>query len=145
MQLSYFREAGMHKHLTAMLAAGVLIAGGSELAFAHDAYSVQYDINRPAHVVGTVTTIDWATPRSFLTIEGKGMNGRLAEYRIDLGSRHALERKGWTRYSVREGETVSVSGWFARNDRNRIKAKALKLRGTEFNMGLTFSEATTPR
>ena len=136
----------MHKHLTAMLAAGVLIAGGSGLAFAHDASSpsVQYDINRPAHVEGTVTTIDWATPRSFLTIEGKGANGRLAEYRIDLGSRRALERNGWTRFTVREGETVSVNGWYARNDRNRIKAKALKLHGTEFNMGLTFSEATTP-
>jgi hypothetical protein len=134
----------MHKHLTAILAAGVLIAGGSGLAFAHDAYSVQYDNNRPANVVGTVTTIEWATPHSFLTIEGRGTNGRQAEYRIDLGSRRALERSGWTRYTVREGETVSVKGWFARNDRNRIKAKALKLHGTEYNMGLTFSEATAP-
>ena len=134
----------MHKHLTAILAAGVLIAGSSGLAFAHDPFSVQYDVNRPAHVVGTVTTIDWTIPRSFLTIEGKGTNGRLAEYRVELGSPRALERKGWTRYTVREGETVSVKGWYARNDRNRIKATSLKLHGTEFNMGLTFSEATTP-
>ena len=39
---------------------------------------------------------------------------------------------------------MSVKGYYARNDRNRIKAKALKLHGTEYNMGLTFSEATNP-
>jgi hypothetical protein len=133
----------MHKHLTAMLTAGVLIAGGG-LAFPHDSFSVQYDVNKPAIVQGTVTTIIWAMPRSFLTIEGPGANGRLSEYRIDLGGARALERRGWTPYTVREGQTVTVLGWYARHDQNRIRARTVKLHGREYNVGLTFSEATTP-
>jgi len=133
----------MHKHLTAMLAAGVLIVGGG-LAFPHDSMSVQYDTRRAAVVQGTITTIIWAMPRSFLFIEGPGANGRQAEFRIDLGGARALERNGWTRNTVREGQAVTVIGWYARRDQNRIRARILKLHGKEYNVGLTFSEATTP-
>jgi len=104
----------MHKHLTAMLAAGVLIAGGG-LAFSHESFWAQYDINKPAVIEGIVTTIDWDTPSSFLTMEGTGANGRLAEFRVDLGRARALEHKGWTRDTVKEGETVTVIGWYARS------------------------------
>jgi hypothetical protein len=131
----------MHKHLTAMLAAGALIAGGG-LAFSHESFSAYYDVNKPAIVQGIVTTIDWTTPSSFLTIEGAGANGRLTEFRIDLGSPRRLEHSGWTRSTVKEGETVTVLGWYARDDEGRIRAQRLKLHGRAFDTGLTFYEAT---
>jgi hypothetical protein len=130
----------MHKHLTAMLAAGALIAGGG-LAFSHESFSAQYDVNRPAIVQGVVTTIDWTPPSSILTIEGTGANGRLAEFRIDLGSPRRLERSGWTSNTVKEGETVTVIGWYARDDECRIRARTVKLHGREFDTA-TFYEAT---
>jgi hypothetical protein len=133
----------MQKHLTAMLAAGMLFAGGG-LAVARDSFSAQYDINKPAHIVGTVTTVDWTTPRSFLTLEGRGANGKLAEFRIELGNRRELEHKGWRPDTIRQGQTVAVKGWYARDDRNRIRARALKYLGREYR-GLTFSEATASR
>jgi uncharacterized protein DUF6152 len=134
----------MHKHLTAILAAGVLFAGGGK-AFAQDSVSTQYDTSRPATVVGTVTTISWAYPRAFLLIEGKGANGRLQEYRIDLGNPRALELKGWTRDTVRDGEIIIVNGWYARVDRSRIKARTIQFHGRPSDqVGLTFSQATTP-
>jgi len=134
----------MHKHLTAMLAAGVLIAG-SGLSFAHDSFSVQYDINKPAIVEGIVTTVDWATPHSFLTIEGTGANGRLSEFRIDLGSARALEHKGWTRETVKEDDDVTVIGWYARDDQSLIRARTLKLQGRELNAASTLPEASASR
>jgi uncharacterized protein DUF6152 len=134
----------MHKHLTAILAAGVLVAGGGK-AFAQGSLSAQYDTSTPATVVGTVTTINWTYPRAFLLIEGKGASGRLQEYRIDLGSPRDLELKGWTRDTVRDGEIVIVNGWYARTDRSRLKARTLQFHGRPSDeVGLTFSQATTP-
>jgi len=141
MQLPGAKEAGMHRHLTAMLATGVLIAGGG-VAFADHSFWAQYDANKPATVEGTVTAVDWVLPRAFLTIEGTGANGRLKEFRVELGSPRSLERKGWTRDSIKDGETVRVKGWYARNDRSRIRARSLKLHDRELNVGLTFSQAT---
>jgi len=134
----------MHRHLTAMLAAGVLIAGSGGLVFARDSFPVQYDSNKLAHISGIVTTVDWTAPHSFLTLEGKGKNGRLAEFRIELGSRRELENKGWRRDTIKEGETVAVKGWYARNDRSRIRALALKHLARDYK-GLTFTEATASR
>jgi hypothetical protein len=131
----------MHKHLTAMLAAGALIAGGG-LAFSHESFSAKYDVNKPAVVQGIVTTVDWITPHSFLTVEGAGANGRLSEFRIDLGNQHALERKGWRHDTVLQGETVTVIGWYARDSENRIRARRIKLHGREFDTAPTFYEAT---
>src|SRR5262245_44699887 len=105
----------MHKHLTAMLAAGVLFAGGG-LAFAQRSFSALYDTNTTATVKGTVTTIVWVDPSAYLTIEGTGPNGRLKEFYVELGSPRALEQKGWKRDTIKEGETVTVEGWFARSD-----------------------------
>jgi len=133
----------MHTHLTAMLAAGVLIAGDG-LAFSHDSFWAQYDVNKPAIIEGIVTTIDWDTPSSFLTVEGTGANGRLAEFLIDLGSARALEHKGWRRDTVTEGETVTIIGWHARQDQSRIRARTLRLRGRELTAASTFTEATSP-
>jgi hypothetical protein len=136
----------MHKHLTAILAAGVLFAGGGK-AFAQrqSSFLTQYDTSRLATVVGTVTTISWAFPRAFLLIEGKGANGRLQEYKIDLGSPRALELKGWTRDTVKDGEQLIVNGWYSRADRSRIKARSLQFHGRPSDeVGLTFSQATTP-
>ena len=133
----------MHRRLSAMVAAAVLIVG-SGLALAHNSLSAEYDIHNPAVVRGIVTTIEWTTPRSFLTIEGEGANGRLTEFRIDLGSPRVLEHHGWTRNTVKEGETVTVIGWQARRAPSRIKGSNVKIHGKEFGAGLTFSEATTP-
>jgi len=141
MQLPRVKEAGMRRHLTAILATGVLIAGGG-VAFAEHSSWAQYDVNKPAIVEGTVTTIDWVQPRAFLTIEGTGTNGRWKEFRVELGSPRSLERKGWTRDSIKEGESVRVRGWYARNDYSRIRARSLKLHDRELNVGLTFSQAT---
>ena len=131
----------MHRHLTAMLTAGVLIAGSS-MASARDSFSKQYDLNKPAHIVGTVTSVDWNKTRSFLTIEGTGPNGRLTEFRVELGSRRDLESKGWRPDTVTEGETLRVKGWYARNDRALIKARVVTSLGTKVNKGLTFTQAT---
>jgi hypothetical protein len=131
----------MHKRLTAMLAAVMLIAG-SGLAFGGNrSYSTRYDVNKPAIVKGIITTVDWSFPYCFLTIEGTGGDGRLKEFRIELGQMRALQQKGWRRDTLREGDTVTVTGWSAHGDYSRIKARALRLHDKSRDVGLTFSEA----
>jgi len=142
----------MHKHLTAILAAAMLVAG-SGLAFgdrsnhstrSNRSFPSQYDTSRRVTVDGVVTTIDWRYPVAFLTIEGRGANGRLAEYHVELGSLPALEQKGWKRDTIKEGETVTIHGWYARADRNRIKALTLEFRDA-LGVGLTFTAATAAK
>src|SRR5580765_1715797 len=92
----------MHKHLIAMLAAGMLVCGGG-LASAHHPFAAEYDTNKPAQVEGKVAKVNWANPHSFLTVDIRDASGKVDHVRVELGSPKALNDKGWTRTSVKVG------------------------------------------
>src|SRR5215471_1166481 len=131
------KEAAMHKHLTALLAAGVLLTGGG-VAFAHHPFSAEYDSNKPAQVEGKVTKVDWTNPHSFVTVDARDASGKLEHYRVELGSPGALQKKGLKRGTVRVGQTVTVVGWFARDDQTHINARALTINGKEFDAASSY-------
>ena len=129
----------MHKHLTALLAAGVLLTGGG-VAFAHHPFAAEYDSNKPAQVEGKVTKVNWTNPHAFLTVEGKDDNGKIQQYRVELGSPAALTQKGWKRNSVRVGQQVTINGWHGRNNQMLINAKAVTVDGHEMDAASSYNE-----
>ena len=129
----------MHKHLVALLAAGVLIAGGG-VAFAHHPFAAEYDSNKPAQVEGKVTNINWTNPHAFMTVAAKDANGKLTHYRVELGSPRALTEKGWKRGNVKVGQQVTVTGWYGRGDDTRINAKAVTVNGHEMDAASSYFE-----
>ena len=130
----------MPKHLVALLAAGVLIAGGG-VAFAHHPFAAEYDSNKPAQVEGKVTNINWTNPHAFMTVAAKDANGKLTHYRVELGSPRALTEKGWKRGGVKVGQQVTVTGWYARRDETRINATAVTVTGHEMDAASSYYEA----
>jgi len=115
----------MRKHLIASMAAGLFLFGSS--AFAHHPFSADYDVNKPAQVEGRVTKVDLGNPHSFLTIEGRDGKGNKEHFKVELGSRHALEGKGWKKKSVRVGDEVTVDGWYSRHDSDRVNAQFVRV------------------
>jgi len=130
----------MHKHLTALLAAGVLLTG-SGAAFAHHPFAAEYDSTKPAQVEGKVTAVNWTNPHAFVTVAAKDDNGKLQHYRVELGSPGALAHKGLKRGTIRVGQTVTIDGWYARNNQSRINARAVTINGKEFDAASSFNEA----
>ena len=127
----------MHKHLTALLAAGVLVLG-SGVAFAHHPFAAEYDVNKPAEVEGKVTKVNWANPHASITVEAKNASGKLEQYQVELGSPQALAQKGLKKGSVRVGQTVTVTGWYGRDTQSRINARALTVNGKEFDAASSY-------
>jgi Family of unknown function (DUF6152) len=131
----------MHKHLTAMLAAGLLLVGGS--AYAHHPFAAEYDSNKPAHLQGKVTKVEWTNPHGFLTIKGRADDGKEETFKVELGSPKALEQKGWKRGVVSVGDEVTIVGWYARDAHSRINAQGVKLdkSGRELDAASSFYAA----
>jgi len=127
----------MHKHLTALLAAGVLVLGGG-VAYAHHPFAAEYDTNKPAEVEGKVTKVNWANPHASITIDAKDANGKLEHYQVELGSPQALAQKGLKKGDLRVGQTVTVMGWYGRDTQSRINARALKVNGKEFDAASSY-------
>ena len=129
----------MRKHLTAAIAAGLLFAG-SGVALAHHPFSAEYDSSKQARVEGRVMKVDWGNPHSFITVKGRADNGKEATFKVELGSRHALEQKGWKRNTVKVGDDVTVMGWYSRHDNDHINAQGVRINnnGRELDAASSF-------
>ena len=77
--------------------------------FAHHGTGNSYDSTKWAVVTGTVTEYEWKNPHSGLYMDVKGDNGQVIHYSVEMNSPGVLERQGWTRHTLKVGDTVIVT------------------------------------
>src|SRR5690242_2478989 len=56
----------------------------------------------------TVTKFAWANPHSIITFDTKDDKGKVEHWAAELGSPSALTNLGWTKSSLRPGDTIAV-------------------------------------
>jgi len=102
-------------------AAAVLLL--SVQAWAHHAFSAEFDANKPIKLRGNVTKMDWINPHAWLLIDVKATNGAVASWMIELGPPNALIKRGWTKQSVPAGIEVIVDGFQAKDGSLRANGR----------------------
>jgi hypothetical protein len=107
---------------------GVLLA--SAAAAAHHSYSAEFDADKPVKVTGVVTKVDWKNPHALFYIDVTDASGKVANWGWELASPTQLMRAGWTRNSMKVGDTVTVEGTLARDGSNYGNSKAVVLAST---------------
>ena len=88
-------------------------------AWAHHAFSAEFDANRPIKLKGTVTQWELVNPHSWLHIDVKNEDGTVTNWMIEGGSPNALLRLGVTKGSLPAGTEIVVEGYQAK-DRGAI-------------------------
>ena len=118
-------------------AAAVLLLSGT--AQAHHPFAAEYDKDKPVHVMGTVTKVDWSNPHSMLQVDEKMPDGHITSWTFELGGPNALKRRGWTQTTVKNGDSVTIDGWMAKDDPHHGNAKSVKLStGKELNAASSY-------
>lgn len=103
----------------------------SHTAFAHHAFSAQYDSTKPATLTGVVTKIEWLNPHAYFFIDVTDEeSGRIASWACELTSPVGLMRQGWTRNSMTIGDVVVVDGILARDGSPALNAQSVVLTDT---------------
>lgn len=112
------------------LTAIALAAGGLALpaqVFAHHSFAAEFDAESPIELTGIVTSVKWANPHTFFYIDVEDENGDWENWALELGSPNGLMRRGWTRNSLKIGDTVSVTGSRARDGSLKGNARSVVL------------------
>jgi len=96
-------------------------------ALAHHSFAAEYDNNKPITLTGTVTRMEWMNPHARFYIDVKDESGKVTNWEWELGSPNGLMRRGWTRNSLKPGDTVTVAGYHAKDGSNLANARTISL------------------
>jgi len=98
-------------------AVGLLLAAAS--AWAHHAFSAEFDINKPLKVQGTLVKWEMINPHSWFHIEVKGADGKVVPWMVEGGSPNQLIRMGVTKNTLAIGTELLVEGYHAKDGTNK--------------------------
>jgi hypothetical protein len=88
-------------------------------AVAHHSFGAEYDVNKPVTVMGVITKIDWTNPHTYLFMDVKDDQGKVANWKFEGYPPVVLNRTGWRKdITMKVGDTITVFGWRARDGTN---------------------------
>lgn len=115
----------------AVAAVDLLLLTGVPGAFAHHSFAAEFDASKPFKLTGLVTKVEWQNPHTFFYIDVTDTaTGKVTNWAMELGSPNGLMRAGWTRNTLKIGDTVSVEGSLARTGEPLGNARVVILTST---------------
>lgn len=114
--------------LSAGLAAGLP-------AVAHHAFSAAYDLNDPIEIMGSIVEVRLTNPHSHFFIDVPDENGEPARWKIEAGTPSGMLRNGYSKDRIRNGDTVTIKGFRARDGSdNGMLTELITADGTVYGM-----------
>ena len=113
--------------VSAAALAGLLLAG-VPLA-AHHEILAKFDDRKPVTLTGVVTLVDWRNPHVHVFVNVRNAKQTI-NWAVELESPIDLKRNGWSRESLRPGDTIRVEGMAARNGSHQAWGTSVVVKGT---------------
>lgn len=94
---------------------------------AHHAFAAEYDENNVVTVSGVVTRFEWTNPHALLYVGARDAAGKPESWKFEMGAPGALERRGWKKTDLKNGDLITVDGYAAKDGSNVASARTVKL------------------
>jgi hypothetical protein len=115
------------KHFKTLAIAAAIASSAPVAVLAHHAFAAEFDRDKRVEITGTVTKVEWMNPHARIYVDAPDpeQNNEIVNWDFELGSPNNLMRQGWTRNSLKAGNTVTVVGWRARNHPHVANARTV--------------------
>jgi len=102
----------MNRKVGSVLGVGLLLGAAS--LWAHHG-NAAFDMTHSVRMQGTVKDFQWINPHALIHADLKDENGKVANWKLELGSLGMLSRFGWSRNTVKRGDQVTAEGFRAKD------------------------------
>jgi hypothetical protein len=110
------------------LLVGIMTIGS--VAFAHHG-TANYDTSKTVTVKGSVTDFQFINPHVLIVMDAKDEGGKIEKWQGELTSPNRLSRNGWTKSSIKLGDTITISGYPTKSGSTEIWIQKVVLAGGE--------------
>ena len=110
-----------------LVVVGLFLAGGAASLRAHHAFAAEFDVTQPVKIKGTTTKMEWTNPHAWLYVDVKDDEGKLVNWRFELGAPNALIRLGWKKDTIPAGVEVAIEGFRAKAGGAVANGRSIKL------------------
>jgi len=101
----------------------VVAVAAAVAAQAHHSFAVFFDDSKVIKIQGTVTEFQFRNPHGIIRMTVRDAQGAEQVWKAETNSPSILERRGWTRDSIKNGDVVIVEGWPSRDGSNYMRMR----------------------
>jgi hypothetical protein len=125
-----------------LLALAVALAGNSA-AFAHHPIHAKFEESSPVNFTGIVTNVDWSNPHAHIFVNVVN-GGETLNWAIELESPLILQASGWSKTTVKPGDSITVEGIRARDGSRQLWAESFALSSNGNEQLFTVKDTAPP-
>ena len=116
----------MNGKLLALIATGIGLFLLTAPLLAHHSEAAQFDVTKPMiKVTGVVKKVEWMNPHIWFYVDVKDENGKVTTWGFSGLPPGMAVRKGFTRDTLKIGETVVVQGFRAKDGSSNASGNIL--------------------
>jgi hypothetical protein len=93
-------------------------------AWAHHAFSAEFDASAPVTLRGNVTKVEWINPHAWIHLTVEQEDGSATEWMVETGTPNTLLRAGVTKNSLPIGSEIVVRGYQSKDHNCKPACKA---------------------
>jgi hypothetical protein len=97
------------------------------LLLAHHSFAAEFDGSNPVVLHGKVTKVAWMNPHVYLWVDVADAGGNVTNWALESAAPIYLEHLGWTKHSLKAGDTVTIRAFIAKDEPKLAKTDAVTL------------------
>jgi Family of unknown function (DUF6152) len=109
------------------LALAALLVFPLPILLAHHSAAAEFDTSKPVILRGKVTKVAWMNPHVHLWVDVVDSTGKVTNWDVESAAPNYLQRLGWTKQSLKAGDTVAIRAYAAKDQPNVAKTDVITL------------------